>query len=261
VALNLNSIFAGPLAGRLYGLSAVALGLVGLIWGDFASVWQPVPDTLPGRLPLAYLVAVIFLITGLALEWRSSAKLGALALSALYLLGIILLHLPRVVSHPGVFVTWSGAAEQLAPFSAAMLVYAWCLPATAAGIERLTRIARVIFGVCLIVFGLAHLFYMKETADFVPAWIPPNQVFWSYATAAGHFAAGIAVLTGVAARLATRLLTLMFIVFSILVHAPSLFADPHSHFNWSANAINFALVASAWVIAASYSEPSRRHDS
>jgi uncharacterized membrane protein YphA (DoxX/SURF4 family) len=76
-------------------------------------------------------------------------------------------------------------------------------------------------------------------------------VFWAYATAAGHFAAGIAILSGVAARLATMLLTVMFVAFSVLVHGPNLFSDP-SHFNWAANAINLALVASASVIAASY---------
>jgi len=47
------------------------------------------------------------------------------------------------------------------------------------------------------------------------------------------------------------LLTAMFVVFGIVVHAPTLFSDPHTHFNWAANAINFALIGSAWVIAAS----------
>lgn len=254
---SLNSIFAASVASRLYGLSAVALGLVGVAWGDFAAVWQPVPETLPGRVPLAYLVAVIFLGAGLAIQWHRSAKPAALAVTALYILGISVLHVPRIVGHPAVFVTWSGTAEQLALVSGAMLVYAWCSPTTAASIDRLARIARLIFGVCLIFFGLAHLFYLNATADFVPAWIPPSKLFWAYATAAGHFAGGIAVLTGIAARLATRLVTLMFIAFSILVHAPSLYTDPHSHFNWSANAINFALVASAWVVAASYTEKAR----
>lgn len=45
------------LGGRVYGLGAVALGLVGLVWGDFATVWQPVqalPFTVPHRMTLAY---------------------------------------------------------------------------------------------------------------------------------------------------------------------------------------------------------------
>ena len=31
---------------RIYGAAAIALGLVGLAWGDFAAVWQPVSNTM-----------------------------------------------------------------------------------------------------------------------------------------------------------------------------------------------------------------------
>ena len=95
------------------------------------------------------------------------------------------------------------------------------------------------------------------TAEFVPAWLPPGQTFWAYATAAGHFAAGIAILSGILARAAAMWLTAMFVVFGILVHAPTILIEPHTHFNWAANAINFALIASAWVIAASVVPPNR----
>ena len=76
-------IFARRLSVRIYGLAAVALGLLGLVWGDFAAVWQPVPKDLPGRTALAYAVAIAFLLAGLAIQWRRSAGLGALALTAL----------------------------------------------------------------------------------------------------------------------------------------------------------------------------------
>ena len=47
------------------------------------------------------------------------------------------------------------------------------------------------------------------------------------------------------------LLAAMFIVFQFLVHAPRVVSDPHTHMNWAENAVNFALIGSAWVIAAS----------
>jgi hypothetical protein len=43
----------------------------------------------------------------------------------------------------------------------------------------------------------------------------------------------------------------MFIVFAILVHAPRIVSDPHTHMNWAENAVNFALIGSAGVIVAS----------
>jgi uncharacterized membrane protein YphA (DoxX/SURF4 family) len=248
----MNQLFAPRVAVRIYGLSAVAFGLVGLSWGDFAAVWQPVPPTVPGRTILAYIVAAVLLLAGLSILWRRSAAIGALTLTSLYSLGVILLHVPLVIAHPTVFVEWSGTAEQLALVAGALVTYAFCrTPNAAAPAARIVLCGRLLFGVCLIVFALAHLFYLKPTADFVPAWLPPNQVFWAYATAAGHFLAGAAILSGIAARIASRLLTGMFVVFGLLVHAPTLVSDPHNHFNWAANAMNFALIASAWVIAAS----------
>jgi uncharacterized membrane protein YphA (DoxX/SURF4 family) len=224
--------------------------MVGLVWGDFLAVWQPVPKSLPGRSALAYAVAAVFLLAGASLQFKSTARAAALTLTLLYGLGVVLLHLPNLIAHPSVFVNWSGTAEQLALVAGGLIAYSFCV----ARADRAARIARVIFGVCLIAFALAHLFYLKATADFVPAWIPPGQVFWAYATAAGHLAAAIAILSGIAARLGARLLTAMFIVFGVLVHAPLVFADPHTHFNWAANAMNFALIGAAWLMAASVGE-------
>jgi uncharacterized membrane protein YphA (DoxX/SURF4 family) len=251
LASFLDKLFARNVAVRVYGLAAIAIGLVGLVWGDFLAVWQPVPKSLPDRAALAYAIAAIFLLAGASLQFKRSARIGALILTVLYSLGVVLLHLPSLIAHPSVFVMWSGTAEQLALVAGGLLAYSFC----AARADRVASIARLFFGVCLIAFALAHVFYLKATADFVPAWIPPGQVFWAYATAAGHLAAAIAIFSGVAARLAARLLTGMFIVFGVLVHAPLVFADPHTHFNWAANAMNFALIGAAWLIAASLGQP------
>jgi len=247
----LDQLFARNVAVRVFGLASAAIGMVGLVWGDFLAVWQPVPKSLPGRTALAYAIALVFLLAGASLQFKRSMRAGALTLTVLYSLGVVLLHLPNLIAQPSVFVMWSGTAEQLALVAGGLMACAFFQ----ARAERLAKIARLLFGVCLIAFGLAHFFYLKPTADFVPAWIPPGQVFWAYATAAGHLAAAIAILSGIAARLAARLLTAMFIVFGVLVHAPLAFADPHTHFNWAANAMNFALIGAAWLIAASLGQP------
>ena len=56
---------------------------------------------------------------------------------------------------------------------------------------------------CAIFFGGAHFAYPAATIPLVPAWLPPSQAFWAYATGLFHIAAGVAVLIGVRARLAT----------------------------------------------------------
>jgi hypothetical protein len=57
MASILDGIFARRVSIRIYGLAAIVMGLVGLVWGDFLAVWQPVPKDLPGRTALAYTVA------------------------------------------------------------------------------------------------------------------------------------------------------------------------------------------------------------
>ena len=105
------------------------------------------------------------------------------------------------------------------------------------------------FGVCALLFGTAHFVYMNLTAAMVPSWLPPTQEFWGYATGVAHMAAGIAILTGVHARIAAILLTVMFACFTPLVHVPMLLSDPSSRMIWSENALNIALTGAVWIVA------------
>ncbi|MGO9931236.1 MAG: DoxX family protein [Steroidobacteraceae bacterium] len=250
----MHRIFARRVSVRIYGLAAVVLGLEGIVWGDFAVVWQAAPNGVPARTALRYAVAVAPLLAGLAIQWQRAAARGTLALTVFYGLGVLLLDVPRLIAHPSAFINWYGVAEPLALAAGGLAAYAYCAQLKPAAAERLVKIGRLIFGACLIVFGLAHLFYLAHTAELVPAWLPPGQKFWVYATAVGHGAAGVAILSGICARAAAMLLTAMFVVFGILVHAPTIFIDPHAHFNWAENAINFALIGSAWVMAANVAE-------
>jgi uncharacterized membrane protein YphA (DoxX/SURF4 family) len=251
VALILDGIFARRVAVRAYGLGAVVLGITGLFWGDFAAVWQPSSVSAPGQSSLGYVVAAIPLLAGLAMQWQRTVFMGAMALLVGYCLAIIFFDVPRGFAHPSVFLVWYGVLENLALAAGALIICTYHARLNPGSAERLSKVARVVFGICLIYFGLAHHVALANTVGMVPAWLPPSQIFWAYATAAGHIAAGIAIISGIYARPAAMLLTAMFMVFAILVHAPTVIATPHNHFAWSENAVNFALIGSAWVIAAS----------
>jgi uncharacterized membrane protein YphA (DoxX/SURF4 family) len=241
---------------RVYGLGVMALGLVCLAWGNFDS-GQPVPKDFPDRTFLAYAAGAFMLVAGAAVEWRRTAAWGAAALTAYYALIVVTLMNGRVVlRHYAEFGAYSGGAEELAIAAGGLIVYAAAANIDAALAARLTRLGQWAFGVCAVLFGGAHFFYMNLTVPLVPKWLPPTQEFWAYATGIGHIAAGVAILTGVRSRLAAILLTAMFASFTPLVHLPMLLADPSSHFNWSENALNLALVGVAWVVADSLARPS-----
>jgi hypothetical protein len=245
------------LGSYVYGLGVMALGMVSLAWGTF-DPGQPVPKGFPDRIALAYAAAAFMFVAGAAVEWRRTAAAGAAALTAYFVLIVVILMNGRVaLGHYSEFGTYSGIAEQLAIAAGGLIVYAAHAKIDATLAARLTRVGQMTFGVCALLFGGAHFFYLNLTTPLVPKWLPPTQVFWAYATGVGHIAAAVAILTGVQARLAAILLTAMFASFTPLVHVPILLADPSSHFNWSENALNLALVGVAWVVADSLAPPRR----
>ncbi|HEY2707271.1 MAG TPA: hypothetical protein VGI95_04400 [Caulobacteraceae bacterium] len=234
---------------NVYGLGAIALGVIGLIWGDFAAVWQPVPDALPGRKLLAYAFAAAFLAAGAAVQWRRTWRWGAYALVALYGVIVLLVHAPRVMIHPTQFSPWTGLAEQLGLFAGGVAVLATAPDTSPDVARRLGRLARLIFGVCLISFAAAHFVYLPETGSMVPKWLPPGATFWAFATGVAQLAAAVAILADFLSLLAARALTAMYLLFGVLVHAPLVIADPKSHMNWCGNAVNLSLAGAAWAIA------------
>jgi uncharacterized membrane protein YphA (DoxX/SURF4 family) len=243
---------------RVYGLGIMALAMVCLAWGDF-DPGQPVPKNFPGRTALAYVACVFMLVAGAAIEWRRTVTWAAAALTAYYALIVVILMDGRVVlTHYAEFIAYSNAAEQLAIAAAGLIVYAGSANIDAALASRLTRLGQLAFGVCALLFGGAHFFYMNLTAPLVPKWLPPTQEFWGYATGVGHIAAGVAILTGVQARLAAVLLTAMYASFTLLVHGPMVLANPSNHGIWAENAMNLALIGAAWVVADSLAWPRRR---
>jgi len=236
---------------RVFGLGVMAVGLVGLLIGTFVP-GQPVPKTFPGRAILAHLAAAFLLVGGAAVMWRRTAVWGAAALAVYYGLIVAVLMNGRVLlAHYTEYGAYSGVAEQLAIAAGALIIFAASARIDAALAARLTRFGQLAFGICAVLFGGAHFAYMNLTAPLVPKWLPPSQIFWGYATGVAHIAAGLAIITGVQARLAAILLTVMYAVFSALVHLPMLLATPSDHYVWSENALNIALTGAAWVVAGS----------
>ena len=240
---------------RVYGLGVMAMGLVNLAWGNFDAD-QPVPKAFPDRLALAYAAAAFLFVAGAAVEWRRTAALAAGALAAYFAVVVALVMNGRVlIANLTEYGAYSGLAEPLAIAAGALIVYAETAGIDAARAAHLGALGRRTFGVCAVLFGGAHFAYMGLTAPLVPKWLPPSQEFWAIATGIAHIAAGAAILSGVQARLAAILLTVMYAAFTPLVHAPLLLAAPGVYFNWTENALNLALVGAAWVVADSLSRP------
>jgi uncharacterized membrane protein YphA (DoxX/SURF4 family) len=234
---------------HVYGLAAIAFGVITLVWHDF-NTWQQIRalGNVPHREILVYLAAAIEILGGLAIQWTKTARIGALALGILYLV-FALLWVPHIVAEPGVFDRWGNFFEQFSLVAGALIVYGSLRLSESQGPATLARLGYISFGICVISFTLEQLFYLSGTASFVPKWIPPGQMFWAIVTTIAFALAAIALLSGRWALLAARLLAAMLIGFGLLVWLPAPFADAHKLINWAGNAQNLAITGAAWIVA------------
>jgi uncharacterized membrane protein YphA (DoxX/SURF4 family) len=235
----------------VYGGAAIFLGLLGLVSGDFATTWQNIGPNVPLRLPLAYLTAVIELAGGIALLLPRTARAGAITLTVVYSV-FTLIWVPKAFVNLGNYDPIGNFFEEFALVAAGLVLCAIFSPA-GSSIARRRSFFVLLFGICPISFGIVHIIDMPGLLGWIPGWLPPTKMFWAYATTMGFFAAAVAILTGILAPLAVRLLIAEIVIFELLIWIPNLSRGPNNHFNWAGNAICIALAGAAWVVSDSIS--------
>jgi hypothetical protein len=223
---------------HVFGVAALAAGVITLAWHGYNGWHQP-----------RYMIdaaGAAQILGGAAIEFRRTAKTGAIVLGAIYLV-FALLCVPGIVAKPRIYNSWGNFFEQFSLVTGAAIVYArlsWAWPR-----EMLDRIGRILLGVCAASFTLEQAFYLNATASLVPKWLPPTQMFWAVTTTVLFALAAVALLTNRMALLATRLLTVMLVIFGVVVWAPLLLSNPRSHGNWSETAETFAIAGATWILA------------
>lgn len=238
----------------VFALVLIGWGMLGLIKGGFAPGWEPVPESMPARHALAYLCSIVCLATGVGLFWQRTAVIAARVLFVYLALWLVLLRLPWMVIAFGVGTWWSAGS------TAVMTGTAWVLYSSLSVDRRRgfftgsggLRIARILFGLGLIPFGLAHFLYVNATAPLVPKWML-WPVFWAYFTGAAFIAAGLAIVTGMFARLAAVLVTLQFLLLTMLVWGLMIVTGRQlTAFQKGEFVVSIILTVFAWVVADSY---------
>ena len=231
----------------------IGLGVVALIAGDFAMVWQPVPDWMPERHAVAYGTGVLMILLGIGLSFRPSQPWSARILFV-YLFLWALLKVPGVVVAPGMEATWLGLGELTLLLSGGGTLFARLgnvgkeSPLGFLGGERGVRLARILFAVSILPIGLSHIVYVNVTAGFVPDWLP-YRTGWAYLTGAGQIASGLGVLFNVLPRIAAWAEAGQITLYTLLVWAPAIVAAPKARLPWTGFFISWIIAAAAWAVA------------
>jgi len=235
----------------------IGLGILGLIYGNSALIWEPIPKDLAGRPVIIFLCALVEIGAGIGLLVPAFVAYACRALLLFLLLWLALLKLPALFRAPQVMVNWEAFAE-----IAATSAGAWCLLAAHAGAweqrhlkfavgERGIRAARLLLIAALPMIGLSHFAYSDLTASLVPKWMG-FPLGWTYLTGAASVAAAAGMLLGIYPRLAASLEAGMLWIITLLVWVPRAVAMPRDQETWSELLISCAIATGAWLVAETY---------
>jgi uncharacterized membrane protein len=236
----------------LFVIGLAGLGVLALVFGDFALVWQPVPAWVPARNAIAYACGVLMLLLAAGLM-MPGARVWSVRVLLPYLVLRAMLKVPDVVTGPGNEGSWLGLGELTLLLAGGWTLFARLSKPPAgsplawlAG-ERGLRLARVLFGVSIIPIGLSHFVYIDATAGFVPSWLP-YRAGWARLTGGGQIASGLGVLFGVLPRIAAWAEAGQVTLYTLLVWLPAMISAS-SRLNWTAFFVSWIFGAAAWVVA------------
>lgn len=240
----------------IFALTFVALGIMGLVIGDFAPVWAGVPRALPDRQILAYVCSFVSLACGAGLLAKRTAAPAAFLLGIYLVVWTALFKVPFIIRHPLVEVSYQSVGENVVLIAGAWILFVSAAESEDEALRKLAQPARertayVLYGLALIAFGFSHFIYLNLTAPLVPAWLP-RPVFWAYFTGGVYLASGLLVVTGFATRLGAVISAVQIALITILVWGPFVLTGQLGARTWQEPVVSWALTAAAWVVADSF---------
>jgi uncharacterized membrane protein len=229
--------------GRIFfAVGMIGIGCQHFFFSQFVPLVAPVwPKTIPGRLFWVYLAGTILVVGGASILSGVKARTSATLLGGLFLLSLILLHIPgNLMARVTSWIGWAGAVEAFS-IAGCALVVAGTFPRTEAGgsprtpspktpmgwLDRMIPFGMYPFAILVIVYGISHFIYVPFVSSLVPAWIP-RHIFWTYFAGVALIASGLGMIFRVQARLAATLLGAMILTWVIVLHIPRAIADPYS---------------------------------
>ena len=241
-----------PLLGRvLFGVAFVGFGVQNFLYGDGVVGLEPIPSWFPIKQAWASLTGSLLLIAGALVTAGAWTRPAAAVIASVLSAWLLVLQVPRLILAPQSGGAWTTTFETLALCGAA-----WVVVGVPASHSSIARYGRFVFALTLPVFGVLHFVYRGYVASVIPSWIPAPDA-WALITGVAFIAAGLSLLSGVQARLASSLLGAMFVIWVVILHTPRALAASPSRGEWTSLTIALAMSGGAWLISAIPNEAPR----
>jgi uncharacterized membrane protein len=216
---DLSPKFAGvPVLGRAF----VPVGLAMFGAEHLAApraLAQVVPKWMPGHLFWAYFVGFALFAAATSIALNRYARVAASLTGLMFVLFVVMIHIPNVVADPRNRIFWAVAVREIA-LACGLFLFA----------NRAPLVCRIALGAILVFYAVEHFLHPGfipgvPLAKMTPAWIPLRAA-WGYLTGLALLASGAALLLNKQARSATTLLGIVLTLMVIFIYLPILAAAP-----------------------------------
>jgi uncharacterized membrane protein len=216
--------------GRLF--FAIPLGVFGTFhFTDAEDVARIVPAWMPLHTFCVYLVGIALIAAAPSIILEKQGRLAATLLGCMFLLFVVLMHIPNIVATHGARLFWAIGLRDMAFSGGAFALAGRQLKRTPSdGAPGLVTLGRFFVGIPAIVFGVEHFLHPALAPGvpldkITPAWIP-GHLFWAYLTGAVLVAAGLSIIVNKKARLAATYLGIMILLVCLFIYLPIVVSIP-----------------------------------
>jgi uncharacterized membrane protein len=215
------------------------------------AVAQVVPKWMPGHLFWAYFVGFALFAAATSIALNRYARLAASLTGLMFVLFVLMIHVPNVAANPKNRILWAVAVREIA-FACGLFLFA----------NRAPLVCRIALGAILVFYAAEHFLHPGfipgvPLAKMTPAWIPLRAA-WGYLTGLALLASGAALLLNKQARTATTLLGIVLTLMVAFLYLAILAAAPPNELVEALNYIGDTTLFAGTVLLAAGAMPPRR---
>jgi uncharacterized membrane protein YphA (DoxX/SURF4 family) len=211
-----------PVGRLFFAISLAAFGVLQFLFGDFVAGRAPAwPAGVPGQLVWACGTGALFVAIGAAIALDKKAREAAFVSAGLVFVWAFLRNVPVALADKVYGGAWTSLWKGLVLVGGALTAASLVKPNPA-----FVWAGRVTLGAFMISSGIQHFLFAPFVKTLVPAWIPPDQSFWTYFAAVALIAGGAGLMVPRTTRLAAALSGLMIFLWVLLLHIPRALGAP-----------------------------------